>query len=133
MNSVALIGRLTKDPDLTYTPSGTAVCKFTLAIGRQGSEGTDFIRIVTWNKVAENCNRYLAKGSQVGIQGRIQTGSYKNKDGQTVYSTDVIANNVEFLSKSLRKSQGRSDNKAKYEEIDDLPDEYERIDEDIPF
>lgn len=129
MNSVALIGRLTKDPDITYTPSGTAVCKFTLAIGRQGSEGADFIRIVTWNKVAENCNKYLAKGSQVGIQGRIQTGSYKNKDGQTVYTTDVMANNVEFLS----KSQGRSDNKAKYEEIDDLPDEYERIEEDIPF
>lgn len=129
MNNVVLIGRLTKDPDITYTPSGTAVCKFTLAIGRQGSDGTDFIRIVTWNKVAENCNKYLAKGSQVGIQGRIQTGSYKNSDGQTVYTTDVIANNVEFLS----KSQGRSDNKPKYEEIDDLPDEYERIDEDIPF
>ena len=129
MNSVALIGRLTKDPDITYTQSGNVVCKFTLAISRQGSDGTDFIRIVTWNKVAENCNRYLAKGSQVGIQGRIQTGSYKNSDGQTVYTTDVIANNVEFLS----KSQGRSDNKPKYEEIDDLPDEYERIDEDIPF
>lgn len=129
MNSVALVGRLTKDPDLTHTPSGTAVCKFTLAISRQGSEGTDFIRIVTWNKVAENCNKYLAKGSQVGIQGRIQTGSYKNKGGQTVYTTDVIANNVEFLS----KSQGRSDHKVNYEEIDDLPDEYERVDEDIPF
>lgn len=129
MNSVALIGRLTKDPDITYMPSGNAVCKFTLAVNRLGKYDADFIRIVTWNKVAENCNRYLAKGSQVGIQGRIQTGSYKNSDGQTVYTTDVIANNVEFLS----KSQGRSDNKAKYEEIDDLPDEYERIDEDIPF
>lgn len=129
MNSVTLIGRLTKDPDLSYTQSGNAVCKFTLAIGRQRSEGTDFIRIIAWNKVAENCNKYLAKGSQVGIQGRIQTGSYKNSDGQTVYTTDVIANNVEFLSKSQR----RSDNKAKYEEIDGLPDEYERIDEDIPF
>jgi single-strand DNA-binding protein len=129
MNNVVLIGRLTKEPDLSYTPSGTAVCKFTLAIGRQGSDGTDFIRIIAWNKVAENCNKYLAKGRQVGIQGRIQTGSYKNNDGQTVYTTDVIANNVEFLT----KSQGRSDNKPKYEEIDDLPDEYERIDEDIPF
>lgn len=129
MNSVALIGRLTKDPEITYTQNGKAVCKFTLAISRQGIEGADFIRIVTWNKVAENCNKYLAKGRQVGIQGRIQTGSYKNTNGQTVYTTDVIANNVEFLS----KSQGRSDNKSKYEEIDDLPDEYERIDEDIPF
>lgn len=129
MNSVTLIGRLTKDPDLSYTQSGNAVCKFTLAVNRVGKYDADFIRIVTWNKVAENCNRYLAKGSQVGIQGRIQTGSYKNKDGQTVYTTDVIANNIEFLS----KSQGRSDNKAKYEDIDDLPDEYERIDEDIPF
>lgn len=129
MNSVALIGRLTKDPDITYTQSGNAVCKFTLAISRQGSEGTDFIRIVTWNKVAENCNKYLAKGSQVGIQGRIQTGSYKNSDGQTVYTTDVIANNVEFLS----KSQGRSDNEAKDELQDDLPYGYERLNEDIPF
>lgn len=129
MNSVALIGRLTKDPETTYMPSGNSVCKFTLAVNRLGKYDADFIRIVTWNKVAENCNKYLAKGSQVGIQGRIQTGSYKNKDGQTVYTTDVIANNVEFLS----KSQGRSDNKPKYEEIDDLPDEYERIDEDIPF
>lgn len=129
MNNVVLIGRLTKDPEITYTQNGKAVCKFTLAISRQGSGEADFIRIITWNKVAENCNKYLAKGSQVGIQGRIQTGSYKNKDGQTVYTTDVIANNVEFLS----KSQGRSDNKSKYEEIDDFPDEYERIDEDIPF
>lgn len=129
MNNVALIGRLTKDPDLSYMPSGNAVCKFTLAVNRVWKYDADFIRIVAWNKVAENCNKYLAKGSQVGIQGRIQTGSYKNKDGQTVYTTDVIANNVEFLS----KSQGRSDKKAKYEEIDDLPDEYERIDEDIPF
>ena len=129
MNSVALIGRLTKDPDITYMPSGNTVCKFTLAVNRLGKYDADFIRIVTWNIVAENCNKYLAKGSQVGIQGRIQTGSYKNKDGQTVYTTDVMANNVEFLS----KSQKRSDNKAKYEEIDDLPDEYERLDEDIPF
>lgn len=129
MNSVALIGRLTKDPDLSYTQNGNAICKFTLAISRQGREGTDFIRIIVWNKVAENCNKYLAKGRQVGIQGRIQTGSYKNRDGQTVYATDVMANNVEFLS----KSQGRSDNKAEYEEIDDLPYGYERIDEDIPF
>lgn len=128
MNSVTLIGRLTKDPDLTYTQNGNAICKFTLAISRQGSEGTDFIRIITWNKTAENCNKYLAKGRQVGIQGRIQTGSYKNSDGNTVYTTDVIANVVEFLS----KSQGRSDNVPKDEE-DDLPYGYERIDEDIPF
>lgn len=127
MNNVVLIGRLTKDPDLTYTQSGTAVCKFTLAVDRQGKDGADFIRIVTWNKTAENCGKYLAKGRQAGIQGRIQTGSYKNKDGYTVYTTDVIANSVQFLG-----SKGS-------EEKTEVPDEvlenspYERLDEDIPF
>lgn len=129
MNNVVLIGRLTKDPEITYTQSGTAVCKFTLAVDRQGKDGADFIRIVAWNKTAENCGKYLAKGRQAGIQGRIQTGSYKNKDGYTVYTTDVIANSVQFLG-----SKG-SDERAEVpdEEIDDLPDEYERLDEDIPF
>lgn len=99
MNNVILIGRLTKDPELSYTPSQTALCKFTIAVDRQSKEEktADYIRIVVWGKQAENCNRYLFKGKQVAVNGRIQTGSYKDKDGKTVYTTDVIANNVEFL------------------------------------
>jgi len=102
MNSVILIGRLTKEPDLAYTPNTqTACCKFTLAVDRQRKkgedQGADFIRIVTWDKTAENCGRYLHKGSQVAVNGRIETGSYKDRDGKTVYTTDVIANRVKFL------------------------------------
>lgn len=127
MNNVVLIGRLTKDPELSHIKDDTAMCKFTLAVDRQGKDGADFIRIVTWNKTAENCSKYLAKGRQAAVQGRIQTGSYKNKDGHTVYTTDVIANNVQFLG-----SNG-SDERTEVpdEEIKDLP--YEALKEDIPF
>lgn len=101
MNNVALIGRLVRDPELSYTTSQTALCKFTIAVDRQSKEEktADFIRIVVWGKQAENCDRYLFKGKQVAVNGRIQTGSYKDKDGKTVYTTDVIANNVEFLGR----------------------------------
>lgn len=126
MNNVVLIGRLTKDPEITYTQSGTAVCKFTLAVDRQGKDGADFIRIVTWNKTAENCNKYLAKGRQAAVQGRIQTGSYKNKDGHTVYTTDVIANNVQFLGNKSDEKTAIPD-----EVLEDSP--YETLKEDIPF
>lgn len=127
MNNVVLIGRLTKDPDLTYTQSGTAVCKFTLAVDRQGKDGADFIKIVTWNKTAENCGKYLAKGRQAAIQGRIQTGSYKSKDGHTVYTTDVIANNVQFLGSKV------SEEKTAIHDEDLTGLLYETLKEDIPF
>ena len=102
MNSVVLIGRLTRDPEVRYT-AGTqmAVCTFTVAIDRPmkaGSEKqTDFPRVTCFGKQAENCERFLAKGRLVGVQGRIQTGSYTNKDGATVYTTDVVSDRVEFL------------------------------------
>lgn len=132
MNNVSLIGRLTRDSELTYTQANnTAVCKFTLAVDRQGQEGADFIRIVSWGKTAENCARYLSKGRQVGIQGRIQTGSYKNQDGQIVYTTDVIANNVQFLGKGQEQSQPVADD-AGFDEIDDVP-EFSAVQEEIPF
>lgn len=109
MNNVVLIGRLTRDPELRYIPvSGTAVSKFILAIDRglskekkqemesKGQPTADFIPITVWGKMAENVANYLAKGRLVAIQGRIQTGSY-DKDGTRVYTTEVVANNVEFL------------------------------------
>lgn len=132
MNNCVLIGRLVKDPDIAYTQAkNTAVCKFTLAVDRYGQDGADFIRIVAWGKTAENCARYLSKGRQVAIQGRIQTGSYKNQDGQTVYTTDVIANNVQFLGKGQEQSQPVADD-AGFDEIDDVP-EFSAVQEEIPF
>ena len=110
MNNVVLIGRLTRDPELRYIPnSGAAVSTFTLAVDKNLSRDkkqemearnqptADFIRIVAWGKTAELCANYLVKGRLVAIQGRIQTGSYDDKDGKKVYTTDIIANNVEFL------------------------------------
>lgn len=111
MNSVILIGRLTKDPELSYTANQTAKCVFTLAVDRQKkSEEADFIRITVWSSQAENCNKYLHKGSQCAVHGRIQTGSYKDRNGNTVYTTDVIADRVEFLgSKTPRNPETTHD------------------------
>ena len=111
MNSVVLIGRLARDPELSYTPSTqTAVCHFTLAVDRprrQGEDrGADFLRITVFGRQAENCDRYLSKGRQAAVHGRIETGSYKNRDGVTVYTTDIIADNVEFLGGGQGGYQG---------------------------
>jgi len=101
MNSVVLIGRLTKDPEVRYTGDQMAVASFTVAIDRppraDKEKVTDFPRVTVFGKQAENCERFLKKGRLVAIEGRIQTGSYTNKDGQKVYTTDVVANRVEFL------------------------------------
>lgn len=100
MNNVVLIGRLTKDPEIRYIPeSQNAVATFTLAVDRPFSKEkqADFIRIVVFGKQAENCERFLTKGRLVGVQGRIQTGSYKTQTGETRYTTDVVADRVEFL------------------------------------
>ena len=101
MNSVALTGRLTRDPEVRYTQSQTAVATFTLAVDRPFSRdrenNADFIRITSFGKQAEFAEKYLNKGRLVGVTGRIQTGSYQDKDGKTVYTTDVVADRIEFL------------------------------------
>lgn len=101
MNKVFLIGRLARDPELRHTTSGTAVCQITVAISRPVSQGhepeTDFINVTIWNKPAENVAKYLSKGRQIAVEGRIQTRNYDNNEGKKVYVTEVIANNVEFL------------------------------------
>ena len=117
INSVILTGRFTADPELGYTQSQKAVCKATLAVDRV-REGADFIRITIWDKQAENVGRYLHKGSKVAIQGRIQTGSYKDKDGKTVYTTDVVASHVEFLDS--RPADKPADIEATKEQVEDL-------------
>lgn len=102
INRVVLIGRLTRDPELRKTQSGTSVCSFTLAVNRrQNQEGTqdaDFINCVAWNKLADNIQLYQKKGNQLGIEGRINTRSYDNQQGQKVYVTEVVAENVQFLT-----------------------------------
>jgi len=113
MNSVVLIGRLARDPELSYTPNTqTAVCKFTLAVDRprrQGEDqGADFLRITVFGRQAETCDRYLSKGRQAAVHGRIETGSYKNREGVTVYTTDIIADRVEFLGGGSGGGQGQS-------------------------
>lgn len=135
MNSVQLIGRLTRDPEIRYT-AGTqmAVATFTVAIDRPTKDKekhTDFPRVTVFGRSAENCERYLAKGRLVGIQGSLQTGSYKNKSGETVYTTDVIANRVEFLEWGDKKDQPAQQQMAP--PPDYAPDGFTAIDEDIPF
>ena len=111
MNSVILIGRLCRDPELSYTTTQTAICKFTLAVDRPARAGedktADFIRITVFNAQAENSNRYLKKGSKCAVNGRIQTGSYKDRDGKTVSTFDVVANNVEFLDSKTKEPAER--------------------------
>lgn len=106
MNVVILIGRLARDPE-RFDRSGTTVCSFTIAVDRM-KDGADFIRITTFGRTAEVCAQNLAKGRMVGINGRIQTGSYQ-KDGQTIYTTDVVADRVEFLGGKSQKEEPRQD------------------------
>lgn len=101
MNQVVLIGRLTKDPEIRVTRSGQKSCTFDLAVNRpkdkNGNQQADFIRCVCWGVTAENLAKYQAKGSQIAVSGRIQTGSYENRNGQKVYTTDVYVQNIQFL------------------------------------
>lgn len=132
MNQALLIGRLTADPQVSYTPSQMAVAKFTLAVDRPQKEGkkeADFIRIVVFGKQAEICERFLAKGRMTGISGRIQTGSYKDKDGKTVYTTDVIADRVDFLEWPERNEPP----KAKPIEPEEDQFGFQALNADIPF
>lgn len=142
MNSVVEIGNVANPPELSYTPNTqTAVCRFTLAVNRPKKngedQGADFIRIVVWGRQAENCDKYLSKGSKVAVLGRIQTGSYKDKDGRTVYTTDVVADRVEFLGGAQGDnfaSNGRNDapprNTASQNE--DFGS-FSEMDDDMPF
>ncbi|UED72113.1 single-stranded DNA-binding protein [Brevibacillus sp. HD3.3A] len=109
MNKAILIGNLTKDPELRYTPNGVAVTTFTVAINRprrSENQETDFINIVAWQKLADLAAEYLAKGRQCAVEGRIQTRNYDNKEGKRVYVTEVIAENIQFLGGRGGNGQG---------------------------
>ena len=131
MNQVNLIGRLTRDPDVRYNQNQMAVARFSIAInnGYGDNERTDYPSIVVFGKQAENCEKYLSKGRLVAVSGRIQTGSYTNKDGATVYTTDVVANRVEFLEWGDR-AQGQSSPAAQAEAV---PQGFQELEEDLPF
>lgn len=110
LNRIVLIGRLTRDPELRYTPSGVAVTQFTLAVDRpftnqQGAREADFINIVTWRQLAETCANYLRKGRLTAVEGRLQIRNYDNNEGRKVYVTEVIADNVRFLESSNNNSR----------------------------
>jgi single-strand DNA-binding protein len=115
LNRVVLIGRLTKDPELRYTPNGVAVASFTLAVDRfrlnaQGERETDFIPIVVWQKQAENCANYIGKGSLCAVDGRIQVRTYDGKDGVRRWVTEVVADTVRFLDKRETTSESPASN-----------------------
>ncbi|SFO11545.1 single-stranded DNA-binding protein [Proteiniclasticum ruminis] len=140
MNKVVLIGRLTKDPELKYTPgSGTAVTTITLAVDRRFSKDNqreaDFIPVVIWGKSAESTAQYMSKGKLMGVSGRIQTRSYEAKDGGRRYVTEVVAEEIKFLewgNKNQSGEGGYSDNSSQeygssYEDMTPIDDG------DIPF
>ena len=138
MNKVILVGNLTRDPELITTNNGISLCRFTLAVQRryasnEGEREADFINIVVWRAAADNCYKYLKKGSKAGVVGSMQTRSYDAQDGTKRYTTDVVAEEVEFLSSKTQcadeyqsddqpvgsKSTGKSDIVNKFEPIDD--------------
>lgn len=109
MNRVTLVGRLTANPELRYTSSNLSLSRFTIAVNRQkkedGTQNADFINCVAWNKTAELICTYLTKGSLVGLEGRIQTGTYEKPDGTKGYTTDVLVQNIEFLESKKNATQ----------------------------
>lgn len=133
MNKCILIGNLTKDPELTTTTNGIAVCRFSIAVSRRfanagGERETDFLNIIVWRSLGENCHKFLKKGSKVGIVGNIQSRSYDATDGTKRYVTEIVAEEVEFLSTRNSDDQGRFD--APSEEVSKL----QPIDDDgLPF
>ena len=131
INRVVLVGRLTRDPELRYSQSGTAICRFTLAVNRtfsnaQGEKEADFINCVTFKKSAENVANFLRKGSLAGVDGRIQTGSYEGQDGRRIYTTDVICDSVQFLEPKGQAQENPPQNnpgagQQNYTRVDDDP------------
>ncbi|WP_026478085.1 single-stranded DNA-binding protein [Alkaliphilus transvaalensis] len=140
MNSVVLIGRLARDPELRFTTSGKAVATFSVAVNRTFSKTkeADFFNIVVWGKSAEHSANYLSKGRLVGIQGRLQSRSYETQTGEKRYVTEVVADQVEFLEWGNRENQSQQQSGGSFNDFNsadiDLND-FEAVDddEDIPF
>lgn len=138
INRVVLVGRLTRDPELRYTPNGVAVANFTLAVNRpftnqEGNQDADFINCVVWRKPAENLANYMKKGNQIGVDGRIQTRTYEDKDGKTVYVTEVVADSVQFLESRQKEKQPKTAVEAYNKELEKVGQPIEVDDSDLPF
>jgi len=136
MNKVILVGNLTRDPELTETPNGIAVCRFAIAVSRdyansEGTRETDFFNITVWRGRAENCGRYLKKGNKVAIVGSLQTRSYEDKDGIKRNVTDIVASEVEFLTP--KGAQGSDDDFDAPQVKRDRPQLEEVDDNQLPF
>ena len=136
MNKVILTGNLSRDPELTTTNGGISVCRFTIAVQRrfqnaEGERDADFLNIVVWRGQAENCHKFLKKGSKCGVIGRIQTSSYEGQDGNRRYVTEIVADEIEFLS---NKAGSGDSNSAEARETASKVAELEPIDDDtLPF
>lgn len=141
MNSVILIGRLTKDPDLRYIPgTGNPVATFTVAVNRtfknkEGNYEADFIPVQVWGKQAENCANYLQKGRQVGVSGRLQVRSYETQNGERRWVTEVVADRIEFLEWSSKENGSGAEEAPRSFEPKGLdPEGFQALDDDdIPF
>ena len=140
MNKAIIIGNLTRDPELRTTQGGISVCSFTVAVQRRGSQAekqADFIPVVTWRGLAENCGKYLAKGRAVAVVGSIQTRSYDTQNGDKRYVTEILADEVQFLSKGGASGSGErpSQNDAHSDNIfgDEMNDFTPLDEEDLPF
>ena len=134
MNNVVLVGRLTKEVEVRYAPATQmAVARFSVAVDRAGKDkGADFISCVAFGKTAELMEKYTGKGLRVTLQGHIQTGSYDRKDGTKVYTTDVVADRVEFIDWAGQQNSN-SQTEANYSRVEEMPDSFEAIEEDVPF
>lgn len=134
MNVVALVGRLTKDPELKFTPSGVATCTYLLAVDdpfAKQDPKADFINIVAWKQLAELCANYLKKGHRCSVEGRIKTRKYE-KDGRTIYIVEVLASGVRFLEPA-NKSESRSEQPANQDPFKDEGQPVDISDDDLPF
>lgn len=140
INRVVLVGRLTKDPELKFTPSGVPMARFTLAVNRQfsnqqGEREADFISCIAWRKQAENLANFQKKGALIGVDGHIQTGSYEGQDGKRVFTTDIVADSIQFLESKSQQS-GTSSTTQNYQSTNNQQNSqqqnYTRVDED-PF
>lgn len=136
LNRVVLVGRLTRDPELRYTPAGIAVTQFTLACDRQysqnGEKEADFIPIVTWRQTAEACANYLRKGRLTAVEGRIQIRNFENNEGRRIYVTEVIADNVRFLERAQHEGPRYEEDKRSPFPDDDI-NPIDIPDDDLPF
>ena len=131
INRVVLVGRLTRDPELKYTTNGIANMRFSVAVNRtftnqNGERQADFINCVAWRTQAENMAKFLRKGSLMGVEGRIETGSYQAQDGTTRYTTDVVADSVQFLEPKSEVPQGA-------QTLAEVRQNYSLKEEDLPF